>query len=107
MEQADRGQVSRVGSLHLLDEEEGPDWQRCAPRHVTDEQFERFAGYAKEMFEALGMDMNTPGTLNTPMRFVKALFDATEGYEGDSNLVTAFPTECRGGPHCKPSPVIQ
>ncbi len=38
---------------------------------------------------------------------MKALFDSTVGYEGDANLLTAFPTECHGGPDCRISQVIE
>jgi hypothetical protein len=46
------------------------------------------------------MDLETPGTLTTPKRYLRALFDATSGYEGDPKLLTAFPAECHGGPDC-------
>jgi hypothetical protein len=60
-----------------------------------------------EILTALGMDMETPGTLRTPERLLRALFDSTSGYEGDSKLLTAFPTECRGGSDCRISQVIE
>ena len=53
------------------------------------------------------MDLDAPGTADTPRRFVRALFDATEGYEGDPKLLTVFETECRGGPDCWLSQVIE
>jgi GTP cyclohydrolase I len=53
------------------------------------------------------MDMETPGTLRSPERFLRALFDSTSGYEGDPKLLTAFPTECHGGPDCRISQVIE
>ena len=34
------------------------------------------------------------------------VFDATSGYEGDEELVTALPTECHGGPDCRISQVV-
>lgn len=58
-------------------------------------------------FTALGMPQGTPSTIATPRRFLRALFDATSGYEGDDKLVTAFPTECRGGPDCRISQVVE
>ena len=76
-------------------------------RVVTDEQFHRFEGYAAEMFTAFGMDVNTPSTIDTPRRFVRAIFDATAGYDGDTKLRTVFETECRGGPDCRLSQVIE
>ncbi len=71
------------------------------PRMVSEELLRRFEGYATEIFEAFGMDMNTPATADKPRRFVRALYDATDGYDGDPKLVTVFETECRGGPDCR------
>jgi GTP cyclohydrolase IA len=39
------------------------------------------------------MDVATPGTRDTPGRLLRALFDATAGYDGDPKLRTVFPTE--------------
>jgi GTP cyclohydrolase I len=39
------------------------------------------------------MDLTTPGTRDTPRRFLQALIDATAGYDGDAKLRTAFPAE--------------
>jgi GTP cyclohydrolase I len=55
----------------------------------------------------MGLKLNTPGTADTPRRFVRALFDSTEGYEGDPKLVTVFPTECYGGASCELSQVVE
>ena len=95
-----------VGSLQseLQDDRE---WERATPRKISDEQWQRFEGYLAEVFDALGMPLDTPGTERTPQRFLHALFDATEGYEGDPKLVTAFPTECRGGADCRISQVVE
>src|ERR1051325_11457829 len=60
-----------------------------------------------EMSPALGMDLGTAGTERTPERFLKALYDATSGYEGDPKLLTAFPTECRCDSDCLVSQVIE
>jgi GTP cyclohydrolase IA len=76
-------------------------------RAVSEEQMRRFEGYAAEMFAAFGMDLATSGTADTPRRFVRALFDATKGYDGDPKLVTVFETECRGGADCRSSQVIE
>jgi GTP cyclohydrolase I len=89
------------------DPEELSPWERVRPRTVTDEQWKRFEDAVGEMFEAFGMDLDTEGTEHTPRRFVRALFEATAGYEGDPKLLTAFPTECRGGPDCSISQVIE
>ena len=76
-------------------------------RSVSEEQMQKFAGYMAEIFEAFGMNLNTPGTEETPQRFVEALFDATEGYDGDPKLLKVFDTECRGEPDCRLSQVIE
>src|SRR5918997_1657583 len=95
------------GSNLLLDPEETTMWEQVTPRDVQPEQWKRFERYMSEIFSAFGMDMETPGTLKTPERFLRAIFDSTSGYEGDPKLLTAFPTECRGGPDCRISQVIE
>lgn len=90
-----------------FDPEETTQWEKVQPRTITADQWMRFEGYAAEIFQAFGMDLQTPGTLATPKRFLHALFEATVGYEGDSKLLTAFPTECHGGPDCSISQVIE
>ena len=35
-------------------------------RHVSDEQFQRFEGYAAEIFSAFGLDLNSSATKDTP-----------------------------------------
>jgi GTP cyclohydrolase I len=60
---------------------------------IDPEQRERFHAYLGEIFTALGMDLGTPGTRDTPRRFLSALVEATGGYEGDPKLLTVFPAE--------------
>jgi len=76
-------------------------------RTVTEEQVVKFEGYMAEILAAFGMDLNAPATVATPRRFIRALFDSTSGYDGDPKLITAFETECRGGPDCRLSQVIE
>lgn len=76
-------------------------------RKLTSEQLERFEGYIAEIFEALGMDLQTASTYETPRRFLRAMFDATEGYDGDPKLMKVFDTECCGGADCRLSQVIE
>jgi GTP cyclohydrolase I len=76
-------------------------------REISSEQMHKFEGYMAEIFEAFGLNLNTPATYETPQRFVRALFDATEGYDGDPKLLKVFDTECRGGPDCRLSQVIE
>jgi GTP cyclohydrolase I len=94
-------------SVAMGDPEETTTWERARERAITDEQWARFEDAVAEMFGAFGMDLDTAGTEATPRRFVRALFEATVGYEGDPKLLTAFPTECRGGPDCSISQVIE
>ncbi len=67
----------------------------------------RFEASLAEILGAAGLDLDTPGTRETPRRFLQALFDATDGYEGDPKLVTAFPTECHGGASCELSQIVE
>jgi len=53
------------------------------------------------------MDLNTPATRDTLRRYIRALIDATEGYDGDPKLLKTFQTECRGEPDCRLSQVIE
>jgi GTP cyclohydrolase I len=76
-------------------------------RVVSEEQVRRFESYAAEMLAAFGLDLDTPGTRDTPRRFVRALFDVTAGYDGDPKLLTAFGTECHGGADCELSQIIE
>ena len=76
-------------------------------RDISEEQLLRFENYVAEIFRAFGMDMSDPGTVLTPRRYIRALLDATDGYEGDPKLLTVFATECRGGPDCRSSQVIE
>ena len=83
----------------------GPRGSR--PRRLTPAQKERFQGYLAEIFEALGLPPDRPGTRRTPERFLAAIHDATSGYDGDPKLITTFPTECRGGPDCRIAQVVE
>src|SRR5881397_989105 len=82
-------------------------WAELPERDVAPEDWARFRAAIGEIFEAFGMDLDTPGTRDTPQRFLRAMFDATAGYEGDPKLLTVFSTECRGGPDCHLSQVIE
>jgi GTP cyclohydrolase I len=76
-------------------------------RHISEEQLRKFEGDITAIFEAFGLDLTTPATVRTPQRFLRALFEATEGYDGDPKLLTVFDTECRGGPDCRLSQVVE
>ena len=64
-----------------------------AARDLTAADWERLERNAAEILAALGLDLDTPGTRETPRRFLRALFDATAGYDGDPKLRTLFPAE--------------
>ena len=74
---------------------------------ISAQDFARYEASLAEIFTALGMKIDSPGTRDTPRRFMRALFDATEGYDGDPKLVTVFPTECYGGSSCELSQVVE
>ena len=76
-------------------------------RHISPEQMRKFEAYAAEIFGAMGLDLHTAATKDTPHRYIKALFDSTSGYDGDPKLVTVFDVECRGEPDCQTSQVIE
>ena len=88
-------------------EEDLAVWERNCPRDLSDADWKKYEGYMAEIFGAFGMDLGTPGTERTPERYLRALYDSTIGYEGDPKLLTAFPTECHGGPDCRISQVIE
>jgi GTP cyclohydrolase I len=77
------------------------------PRRVEPEDWLRYRQSMAEIFTALGMNLDTPGTERTPERFLKALYDSTAGYEGDPKLLTAFATECRFAGDCLVSQIVE
>ena len=97
--------VHRLG-LQTRDGEEAPS-EHIEPRCVQPADWSRFEDSMAEIFTTFGMNLGTPGTERTPARFLKALYDATSGYEGDHNLLTAFPTECRCDTDCLVSQIIE
>lgn len=90
-----------------LDDVEYQTAMKLQARQISDEQFHKFEGYATEIFSAFGLDLNTAATKDTPRRYIKALYDSTEGYDGDPKLLRVFDTECRGEPDCRLSQVIE
>ena len=94
---------------HDLDPEDDEleDTMALHPREIPAAQLRTFEGYMAEIFSAFGMEMDTPGTRETPARFLRALLAATAGYEGDPKLWTVFPTECRGGPDCQLRQIVE
>jgi GTP cyclohydrolase I len=76
-------------------------------RQISPADLKKYEGYMAEIFSAFGMDINTASTKETPRRFIEALYESTNGYDGDPKLIKAFPKECRGEPDCRLSQVIE
>src|SRR5512140_1360220 len=96
--------------MKIHDDPEDQDYvagMQLQSRQIPDEQVHKFEAYMAEMFSAMGMDVNTPSTKDTPRRFVQALYDATDGYDGDPKLLRVFQAECRGEPDCRLSQVVE
>jgi GTP cyclohydrolase I len=94
-------------SHHALDDELEPRLAPDHPRQVSDDDRLRYEGYLAEILTTLGLDLDAASTSSTPRRFLRAMFDMTSGYEGDPKLLTAFPTECRGGANCEIAQVVE
>ncbi len=92
---------------HERDDLESASIGELHRREISREQMQKFEGYMAEILTTLGMNLNTRATYETPQRFVQAMFDATEGYDGDPKLLKVFETECRGGSDCSLSQVIE
>ena len=84
-----------------------PSWHAAAERRIVPADWLRFETYMGEIFTALGMEVDTPGTRETPKRFLEALYDATAGYDGDPKLATLFPAESLGALEAAPSQIIE
>ena len=76
-------------------------------RDPSPEEWARYERYMAEIFEAFGMELHTPGTRETPKRFLRAMFDATAGYDGDPKLRTAFPSERPHGVEGRHSQIVE
>ena len=86
---------------------EETDLTQIHKRKISPEQIRKFEAHSAEIFTALGLDLNTDATRDTPRRFIESLIEATDGYDGDPKLVKVFETECRGGPDCRLSQIIE
>jgi GTP cyclohydrolase I len=76
-------------------------------RQVSAEQMRKFERNMREMFTAFGMDVDTPSTKLTPQRFVRALYESTQGYDGDPKLLTIFDSESPEDAQSHSSQVIE
>ena len=80
---------------------------RWPERNVAADDWARYERYVGEIFSAFGMELDTPGTVDTPRRFLQAMFDATAGYDGDAKLRTAFPSERPDGVEGRHSQIVE
>lgn len=90
-----------------IDDREFEEAMQLRRRHVSPERMQEFEGYIAKMLTEFGLDLSSPATKDTPNRFVRAMFDSTEGYDGDPKLLKVFATECRGGSDCRLSQVVE
>jgi len=74
---------------------------------ITPDEWARYEHNIAEILEAFGMDLATPGTRETPQRFLRAMFDSTAGYDGDPKLRTAFPSERPAGVDGASSQIVE
>jgi len=96
--------------MEIRDDIESLDFRdslKLQMRQISKETSKKFESYVAEIFSAYGLDLDSPATKDTPRRFIEALFDATEGYDGDPKLLRVFQTECRGEPDCRLSQVVE
>ena len=100
-------QTATIHAHPSHEDEEALPTVRTRRRPVGGSDRKRYEGYLGEILGALGMDLDSPGTERTPERFLQALIDATDGYDGDPKLLTAFPTECHGGANCELAQVVE
>ncbi|MFI5269776.1 MAG: hypothetical protein ACHQ7M_20555, partial [Chloroflexota bacterium] len=65
----DHDHVHETGRLReRFDDELEPRLTPDQPRTLSDADRVRFEGYLAEIFTALGLDLDTPGTASTPSR---------------------------------------
>lgn len=77
------------------------------PREIAPRDWRRYERNLAEILAAFGMDLDTPGTRDTPARFLHALHDATAGYDGDPKLSTVFPAERAGSVEASPALIVE
>jgi GTP cyclohydrolase IA len=102
-----RGGLIPAPGRPSADPEETIAWEQIAPREIEAADWRRFEDSIAEIFTSFGIDLSTVATSATPARFLKAMYDATAGYEGDVKLLTAFPTEYHEGAASRISQVIE
>ena len=98
--------VIELGAAHALPYAR-TCWFDLPPREIAVEDWARFRASIAEIFAAFGMDLATPGTRETPERFLRALYEATSGYDGEPKLATSFPAEGNGTAEAAASQIIE
>jgi GTP cyclohydrolase I len=81
--------------------------EELQPRTISAADWRRYERYTAEILSAFGLELSTPGTRDTPRRFLQALHDATAGYDGDPKLHTTFPSERPGAVDGSRSQIIE
>ncbi len=99
--------IEMAGAAGAITPNLSTHWFETPTREISESQWERFRSSIAEIFTAFGMDLETPGTRDTPRRFLQALYDITAGYDGDPKLATSFPTEHGKGIEAAPAQVIE
>ena len=98
-QQSDEGRVRDELNLH---------WPlELSRRAISHTQMRKFEGYISEIFGAFGLELNTAATEETPRRYLQALLEATQGYDGDPKLLKVFDTEYRGDSDSRLGQVIE
>ena len=64
------------------------------PKPLSTAEMQEFQGAIGKIFHRLGLGVNTPGTEDTPRRWLDAMTELTTGYQPDPKIRTAFPAEC-------------
>jgi GTP cyclohydrolase I len=82
-------------------------WYDLTPRKIAPSDWARYRAAVAEIFDAFGMDLDTAGTRETPDRFLRALFEATAGYDGEPKLATSFPAETTQAPDAGVGQIIE
>ena len=90
-----------------LDDDLGEVPSTGGARALSPARWAELEAHSAAILSGLGLDLDTSATRDTPRRFLRALYDATSGYDGDPKLLTVFATECRGGPDCRISQVVE
>ena len=76
-------------------------------RHLSEEQVRTFEGYMAEIFTAFGLDLTTPATRKRRSAISAPCLIRPKATTAIPKLLKVFETECRGGPDCRLSQVVE